>query len=265
MKILLSNDDGVHAPGLTILSHALRRFADVTIVAPLTERSSTGHTLTLDHPLRLVEIGPETYGCSGFPADCVLMGIAHLMKDDRPDVVISGINKGANLGQDIYYSGTVAAAREAAFRGIPAIAVSSAMDFLDPNPPEDYYHTAAQFVVDVLKAGLHQSIGERELLNINVPDAPQADISGISLTELGFRRYSEEIKERRDFKNRNYYWVGGVYSGFEKLEGSDCLAVDQKRISLSLLNASGCQTDKYPIWKGQLQALAPKWGELVTK
>jgi 5'-nucleotidase len=255
MKILLSNDDGVHAPGLTILAHTLRRFADVTIVAPLEERSSTGHTLTLDHPLRIVEIGPSTYGCSGYPADCVLMGVAHLMENSKPDLVISGINKGANLGQDIYYSGTVAAAREAAFRGIKAISVSSAMDFLDPNPPEDFYHTAAQFIAELVQAELHLNIGEREVLNVNVPDAPQDSIQGPVMCGLGFRRYSQDISKRIDFKNRHYYWVGGVYSGFDKVEGTDCHAVDQNKISLTLLNSAGVVADKHPEWEKHLQVL----------
>lgn len=255
MKILLSNDDGVHAPGITILAHTLRAFADVTIVAPLEERSSTGHTITLDHPLRIVEIGPSIFGCSGYPADCVLIGVAHLLKNDPPDLVISGINKGANLGQDIYYSGTVAAAREGAFRGFPSIAVSSAMDFLDPNPPEDYYHTAAQFIADLVKAGVHQHIGEREVLNVNVPDAPIDAVKGLKLSQLGFRRYSQDISERKDFKNRKYYWVGGVYSGFDREEGSDCLAVDEGHISLSLLNPGGVSVDKYPKWENHLAGL----------
>jgi 5'-nucleotidase len=264
MKILLSNDDGVHAPGMTILAHTLRSFAEVTIVAPLTERSSTGHTLTLDHPLRIVEIGPQTYGCSGFPADCVLMGLAHLMKENKPDLVISGINKGANLGQDIYYSGTVAAAREAVFRGVKGIAVSSAMDFLDPNPPEDYYHTAAKFVADLVKSRLFDDLRPRELLNINVPDSPQDSIKGISLTKPGFRQYSEVISARTDFKNRDYYWVGGVYSGFDPNSGSDCHAVDQGEISLSILSPEGVQTDKYPMWKERLSTLA-NWGGTQIK
>lgn len=259
MKILLSNDDGVHAPGMTILAHTLRSFAEVTIVAPLTERSSTGHTLTLDHPLRLVEIGPQTYGCSGFPADCVLMGLAHLMKDQKPDLVISGINKGANLGQDIYYSGTVAAAREAVFRGVKSIAVSSAMDFLDPNPPEDYYHTAAKFVADLVKSRIFEGLQPRQLLNINVPDSPQDAIKGISLTSLGFRQYSEDISARVDFKNKEYFWVGGVYSGFDPNPGSDCHAVDQGEISLSILSPEGVRTDTYPTWKERLSALS-HWG-----
>jgi 5'-nucleotidase len=264
IKILLSNDDGVHAPGMTILAHTLRSFAEVTIVAPLTERSSTGHTLTLDHPLRIVEIGPQTYGCSGFPADCVLMGLAHLMKEDKPDLVISGINKGANLGQDIYYSGTVAAAREAVFRGVKAIAVSSAMDFLDPNPPEDYYYTAAKFVAEIVKTRLYENLKPRELLNINVPDCPNDAIKGISLTSLGFRQYSEDISARRDFKNRDYYWVGGVYSGFDPNTGSDCHAVDQGEISVSILSPVGVQTDTYPMWKEHFSTFS-SWGNVEIK
>lgn len=249
MRILLSNDDGVHAPGLQCLLKTLRTWADVTVVAPLSERSTTGHTLTLDHPLRLVEIGPQVYGCDGYPADCALMGVAHVMKGQKPDVLVSGINRGANLGQDIYYSGTVAAAREACFRGVPSLAVSSAMDFQIDGPQEQHFQTAADFVSDVLKVGLHRELHTSELLNINVPDCARDELRGLAVTKTGFRYYSEEISERKDFKERKYYWVGGVYSGFEKTQGSDCLAVDQNQISLTPLNYLQDGTDRVNTWK----------------
>ena len=146
MNIVLTNDDGVNAPGINILRESLREIANVIVVAPLAERSTTGHTLTLDTTLRLQEISEDVYGCSGFPADCSLMAIGHLFKNQNTkyfgkkiDMVISGINRGANLGQDVFYSGTVAAAREAAFHGIPSIAVSSCMDFRNPDKNDQHY------------------------------------------------------------------------------------------------------------------------------
>lgn len=259
MRILLSNDDGVHAPGIQCLLKTLKTWADVTVVAPLSERSTTGHTLTLDHPLRLVEIGPQIYGCDGYPADCALMGVAHVMKENKPDVVVSGINRGANLGQDIYYSGTVAAAREACFRGVPSLAISSAMDFQVDGPQEQHFQTAADFLSDVLKAGLHQQLSASQVLNINVPDCAQEDLKGLAMTQTGFRYYSEEISERYDFKERKYYWVGGVYSGFEKTEGSDCLAVDRNQISLTLLNYLQGQSDKKDTWKDLILSKLSDW------
>lgn len=241
MKILLSNDDGVYAPGIRIVHKILKTIAEVTIVAPLEERSATGHTLTLDSPLRLVEVEKDIYGCSGFPADCALVGIAHLMRESKPDLVISGINKGANLGQDVFYSGTVAAAREAVFRDIPAIAISSVVDFLSPAPKgedDEHYLTAALFLRDLIRAKGHELLTPLSLLNINVPNLLREKVSGVDLTYPGFRHYSQEILERRDFKGREYYWIGGIYKGFEPLKGSDCQAVEEKKISLSVLNFS---------------------------
>ena len=259
MRILICNDDGVFAPGITVLAHTLRSFADVTVVAPQTERSTTGHTLTLDHPLRVVEVSPQTFGCSGYPADCALLGVAHLMKANKPDLVISGINKGANLGQDIFYSGTVAAAREAAFHNVPSISVSSAMNFAHPNPPEDFYQTAADFIAVLVKAHIWQEFIPREVLNINVPDLAEADIRGVAVTTPGFRHYSEEVSERTDFKGRSYYWIGGVYSGFEKRAGTDCQVVDEAMISVSSLNVLGASPDRNEKWREFFKTI-PGWG-----
>ena len=135
MEILISNDDGVYAEGIKSLRKSLSQIGNVTVVAPLEERSTTGHTLTLDHPLRLIELEKDIYGCSGYPADCALLGVIHLFKEKKgrkPDLVVSGINRGPNLGQDTYYSGTVAAAREAVFHGVPALSVSTASSFGTP-------------------------------------------------------------------------------------------------------------------------------------
>ena len=137
MNILICNDDGVYATGIKKLRDSLKEIANVTVVAPLEERSTTGHTLTLDHPLRIVEIEENVFGCSGYPADCSLLGVAEIMKYQKPDLVVSGINRGANLGQDIFYSGTVAAAREAAFRDIKAIGVSSVIGLGSENEVDE--------------------------------------------------------------------------------------------------------------------------------
>lgn len=259
MRILVTNDDGVHALGLNVLAATLKKFADVTIVAPLSERSTTGHTLTLDHPLRLVKISEGIFGCDGYPADCSLMGIAHVMKENRPDVVISGINRGANLGQDLYYSGTVAAAREATFRGIPSLAVSSSLDLRKLHLTEAHFQVAADFIADFLKEGLHHHINKMELLNINVPDRERSELRGVAVTKTGFRRYSEEISVRQDFKEREYYWVGGVYSGFDAIEGSDCLAVDQNKISITPLNTLEYQADRLVTWEQKIKNSLSSW------
>ena len=180
MNILLTNDDGVHAPGIRILAETLSSIANVIIVAPLEERSTTGHTLTIDHTLRLVELDENVFGCSGFPADCALMGIAHVFKSQgkKIDIVISGINRGANLGQDMFYSGTVAAAREAVFRNIPAIAVSSCMDFRITEKNNLFYYTASNFIKNLVEYKVSEFIPPMTLLNVNVPWKDENEILG---------------------------------------------------------------------------------------
>lgn len=230
MKILLANDDGVNAPGIRALYKELSPHYPTTIIAPLEERSTTGHSLSLDKPLRLERLEDNIYGCSGFPGDCVLMGLGHVLKGDRPEVVVSGINRGANLGQDLYYSGTVAAAREAAFHQVPSIAVSLVFNNVaDPH----LYETAALFIKWCLEAGLHKALPEMTLLNINVPNLEMKDIKGCKLSEIGFRRYSEEIHVRMDARGREYFWIAGHYEGYEKNKDSDCEAVHNGYIAIT--------------------------------
>lgn len=229
MRILLANDDGVNATGIRALYQELKIF-DSTIIAPLEERSTTGHSLSLDKPLRLERLEDNIYGCSGFPADCVLMGIGHLMKGNRPDVVVSGINRGANLGQDLYYSGTIAAAREATFHGIPAIAVSLVFNNVTEN---HLYETAAKVIKMCLDEGLHKHLPPMTLLNVNVPNLPLAELKGAKLTEIGFRKYSEEIHARIDTRDRHYYWIAGLYEGYGDNPNSDCQAVHDGYVSLT--------------------------------
>jgi 5'-nucleotidase len=229
MKLLLANDDGVVAPGIRILFDELKNSFQPTIIAPLEERSTTGHSLSLDKPLRLEKLAPNIYGCSGFPSDCVLMGL-HLMKDSRPEVVISGINRGANLGQDLYYSGTVAAAREAAFHKVPSMAVSLAFNSV---VEEHLYSTAAKVIRIGLEEGLHQHIPPLTLININVPNVEFHKIKGFKLTQIGFRRYTEEIHARIDVRQRDYYWIAGLYEGFEDDPLSDCQAVHDGYVAIT--------------------------------
>ncbi len=235
MNILLTNDDGVHAPGLRILRETLSEIANVIVVAPMQERSTTGHTLTLDQTLRVVEIEKDVFGCSGFPADCSVMGIAHIFKSKglKVDLVISGINRGANLGQDIFYSGTVAAAREAVFHNVPAISVSSCMDFHSTDKNDLFYYTASNFIKTLVQSNISEFIPPMTLLNVNVPWVSEAEISGVRVTKVGLRRYSEDVAERVDFRGRNYYWIGGLYQGYEKYLDSDCHAVEEKLISVA--------------------------------
>lgn len=235
LRILVANDDGVHAPGLHILAQELRKIAEVTVVAPMDEKSTTGHSLTLHKPLRLNEMSKGVYGVSGSPADCVYLGIREVMSE-MPDLVVSGINRGANLGQDIYYSGTVSAAREACMLGIPAIAASLAVNFNKINKESDlHFVSAAKIVRKIILTGVVETLNKHTLLNINVPNLPLSRIQGIRTARQGFRYYSGEILKRKDHRGRDYFWVGGEYKGFQEVDGTDCTLVDRRFATLTPL------------------------------
>jgi 5'-nucleotidase len=230
MRVLLANDDGVMAPGIRSLFKVLSPIHETVMIAPLEERSTTGHSLSLDKPLRLEKLENNIYGCSGFPADCVLMGLGHVMKNNRPEVVVSGINRGANLGQDLYYSGTIAAAREAAFHKVPAIGVSLVFNAVTE---EHLYDVAATVIKWCLEEELHKHCPPLTLLNINVPNIPLANLKGCKLSEVGFRQYSEEIHARIDTRNREYFWIAGLYEGFNTNPHSDCQAVNDGHVAIT--------------------------------
>jgi len=237
MRILLSNDDGVHATGLKALYDELKKLGDVWVVAPLEEKSTTGHSLTIHKPLRMISISPRFYGVSGSPADCVYMGIREVI-GGMPDLVVSGINRGANLGQDVYYSGTVSAAREACILGIPSLAVSLSIDFARaPAESKIHYSSAAKIAVKLLKQirKTKTKMPKHTLLNLNVPDLPLSKIKGMKLARQGFRYYSGSILRRRDHRGKDYYWVGGSYEGYSKDAGTDCMTVESGYASLTPL------------------------------
>jgi len=228
--ILLSNDDGVTARGLLTLRDALAAVAKVVTVAPATQQSAGSHSLTLSRPLRHREIEQDLHSVDGSPADCIYVA---LYREDflarRPTLVVSGINHGYNLGTDIYYSGTVAAAREAALRGIPAIAFSL-------GPKGDFEMAAAEaakIVQRVLAAPSLYGLGRVPLLNVNFP--PGRDYRGIRPSRLGRRVYYDEVDVREDPRGREYYWIGGPGAHHEPIEGSDTEAVDEGWVSVTPL------------------------------
>ncbi len=231
MKVLLSNDDGIQASGINFLNDELSKGHQTTVIAPHKERSSCGHGISLGEPLRVNKIRDNYYECSGFPADCVLIGVGQMMKNELPDLVISGINHGANLGQDRYYSGTMAAAREAAFRGIPSIAVSLVTIGIRD---VEHFDVAAKFIAKIVDRNIQKYIPPMCLLNVNVPNIPEEKIAGVKVCFAGFQQYSEEVVEREDTRGRKYYWVGGTYIGPKQIPGSDCDAVFNNYISLDL-------------------------------
>ncbi|MGH8370050.1 MAG: 5'/3'-nucleotidase SurE, partial [Gammaproteobacteria bacterium] len=214
MKILLSNDDGCHAPGLRCLADALRDIATVTIVAPDRNRSGTSHALTLDRPIRVRHAEPGVVCVDGTPTDCVHLAITGLL-DEEPDMVISGINAGANLGDDVLYSGTVAAAIEGRFLGYPAIAVSLASDM-----PE-HYATAARITRELVQRLLSHPLPADTILNVNVPDQPWERLGATEATRLGHRHRSEPVTRSTDPRGRPIYWVGPPGSEQDAGPGTD--------------------------------------------
>ncbi len=202
--ILVSNDDGVNAPGIRVLASALGEIGDVTVVAPDRERSAASHSLTLQVPLRAQRIDDSTVSVDGTPTDCVMLAINNLL-EKRPDLVVSGINRGPNMGDDLTYSGTVAAAMEGTLLGIPSMAVS-----LDRPGDKPYDYGAAGVVArELATIVLDRGLPEWTLLNVNVPHVPLDEIKGIRITRQGKQIYEELIVEKKDPRGKTYYWIGG--------------------------------------------------------
>ena len=225
--ILVSNDDGVRSEGITTLAEALGRIGTVYVVAPDRERSASGHSLTLTHPLRLEKLGLRTYSVDGTPTDCVNLGVNNVLKGKKVSVLVSGINKGANLGDDITYSGTVSAAMEGTILGIPSIALSVV------TRSKFRFDVASQFAITLVNKVLERGLPDDTLLNVNVPNLPNEQISGVRMTRMGKRFYGDVIIEKKDPRGRKYYWIGGDYLSTEEVPGSDLEAIEEKYISIT--------------------------------
>jgi len=226
MKILISNDDGVLAPGIICLAESLASIADITVVAPDRNRSGASNSLTLDNPIRASKTANGFISVDGTPTDCVHLAITGLLKEE-PDMVVSGINAGANLGDDVLYSGTVAAAMEGRFLGLPAIAVSMV------SADVKYYETAARVVVNMVKHLHRQPLPADTILNINVPDLPWEEIRGIEVTRLGHRHKSAPVIRMTDPRGRDIFWVGPPGEEQDAGPGTDFHAVNNKKVSIT--------------------------------
>ncbi len=228
MRVLLSNDDGVHAAGLAALAVAFGG-DEVWVVAPDREQSASSHAISLHRPLRLHEVGPRRFAVDGTPTDAVYMGLNHVLKGARPDVVVSGVNHGPNLANDVLYSGTVAAAMEAALLGVHAIAVS-----LAGAPPHDFGE-AARFAAALARRVVANPPPAPLLLNVNVPPGP---VRGYRFVRLGRRTYGNEVVEKIDPRGRKYYWIGGEGGATnEDIPGSDCnVAMKDRLVSVTPLH-----------------------------
>jgi 5'-nucleotidase len=224
--ILVTNDDGVHSPGVIALYRAMKDLGDTYIVAPDRERSAAGHSLTMHRPLKAEEIRERVFSINGTPTDCVTLGINKLLPE-KPALVVSGINKGANLGDDITYSGTVSAAVEGTIFGVPSIAFSLIAG------KHYQFETAALFAVRLGAYVLRNSLPYDTLLNVNVPNVPKDEIRGVKLTKQGKRIYDGSIQETFDPRGEKHYWIGGGEPYWERGEDMDIEAVQANFISLT--------------------------------
>ncbi|MEN8720117.1 MAG: 5'/3'-nucleotidase SurE [Oceanococcaceae bacterium] len=230
MHILLANDDGIHAQGIRVLAEHLRTVARVTMVAPDRNRSGASHSLTLGRPLRLTQVGEAEYTVDGTPTDCVHLALTSLLADAAPDLVVSGINHGANMGDDVLYSGTVAAAMEGRFLGLPAIAVSCT----EYNAA--HFASAAAMVVRLIERLDDHPVPAKTVLNVNVPDLPLASIRGFRVTRLGHRHVAEGVIKSTDPRGRPIYWIGPAGEEQDAGDGTDFHAVAQGFASVTPLH-----------------------------
>lgn len=241
MKILLTNDDGIFSEGLAQLYEELSKIAEVWVFAPDRERSASSHSLTLDHPLRATEIKNKWYAISGTPTDCVNLGVLHFMKGNYPDLIVSGINFGINVGDDVTYSGTVSATFEASILGLPGIAISQEMGM-----EVDLKRTArisSKIIISLKKMNL---LNKSTIFNINFPkEKPR----GIRFCHLGKRHYEESIVENVDPRGKKYFWIGGAPIPSEPEKGTDFEALYNFEISITPLHLDLTDYDKLKICK----------------
>ncbi len=245
MHILISNDDGYRAPGIRFLADALEAVARVTVVAPDRDRSGASNSLTLDNPLRARQADNGYTYVEGTPTDCVHLAITGLLEDE-PDMVVSGINAGANLGDDVIYSGTVAAAMEGRFLGFPAIAVSLV------SGQAGHFDTAAKVTLALLERLKSEPVPAETILNVNVPDLPFAELQGWQVTRLGHRHKSEPVIRQTDPRGRPIYWVGPAGSEQDAGPGTDFHAVRNGFVSVTPIHVDLTRYDFLDTVKGSL-------------
>jgi 5'-nucleotidase len=235
MRILITNDDGVHAHGLKVLEEIAGRLGgEVFVVAPENDQSGVAHSLSLNNPMRLREVGPRRFAVQGTPTDCVIMGVRRLLADAPPDLILSGVNRGQNMAEDVTYSGTIAAAMEGALLGVPSIALSQAYGGAGRDKVE--WDCAATLGPEVIKRILAAGVPGGTLINVNFPACPAAKATGFAVTRQG-RRDSElmQIEERHDGRGIPYYWLKFTRGGFEPEVGSDIEAIAAKKVSITPL------------------------------
>ncbi len=240
MKVLITNDDGVHAPGILAVAQKFSEEGEVVVVAPEREKSASGHAITMHKPLRVKrmkelenEINGSIYSINGTPSDCIKLG-AEALINNKPDLVISGINRGANLGTDVLYSGTVSGAMEGAILGYPSLAVSIV------NFEVDDYSVASNYAFYIgkklINATMPGEVLNNLLLNINVPYIPESEIKGMSLTHLGVRKYVDAFEKRVDPRGREYYWMAGNIIDDTSEKNADVTCISENKVSITPIN-----------------------------
>ena len=233
LRILVSNDDGIHAHGLQVLEHIAAELSDdVWVVAPEYEQSGASHSLTLHEPLRMRKVSDKKFAVQGTPADCVMMAIQNILKDEqKPDLMLSGVNRGSNLAEDVTYSGTVAAAMEATLLGIPAIAMSQ----VRKNGQPVHWRAGALHGADIIRRLVATPWPANVLINVNFPDRVHGDIDGIEVTRMGRRKIGDVLNRGIDPRGNPYVWIGTERDEDPSFKGSDLHAVNAGRIAISAL------------------------------
>ena len=226
MHILVTNDDGVSSPGLRTLANAMRKLGTVCVVAPEREQGAVGHSITLHKPLRLSRLEKDVYAVNGTPSDCVVLAVTQLLRT-LPALVVSGINRGVNLGDDVTYSGTVSAALEGTLLGVPSLAISQ------EGTQTFKFRTAAYYAYRIAKTVLERGLPEETFLNVNIPDRLRASIMGVQMTSLSRRRFDSPVVEKVDPRGRKYYWIAGTRVSWERHTHSDYEAVRQGKVSIT--------------------------------
>lgn len=236
MRILVSNDDGIHAPGLEALEDIARALSDdVWVVAPEAEQSGASHSLTLNNPLRIRQLEERKFAVQGTPSDCIILGLKHVLGDVKPDLVLSGVNRGQNMAEDVTYSGTIAAAMEGTLLGIPSIALSQAYDYLDDTPIR--WEVSRQFAPDIIRSLLAEGWPADVLININFPHRAIADIKGPKVAIQGRRHMgSLRVDRRQDPRGNDYFWIGFRKQVGEREGPTDLQAVRDGYIAVTPLH-----------------------------
>ncbi|QQR80480.1 MAG: 5'/3'-nucleotidase SurE [Deltaproteobacteria bacterium] len=228
--ILVSNDDGFRSEGIQALTKAMQGLGQVIVVAPDSEQSAASHALTLHRPLRVYKHSDSIYSVDGTPTDCVTLAIHEILKK-KPDFVVSGINRGANLGDDVHYSGTVSAAVEGALSKIPSVAFS----LVSWGQEKPIFNSAAHYAKKIMKKVIQEGLPRGVTLNVNIPNLPLKQIKGISFAKLGKRNYEEVIFEKIDPRGRKYFWIGGDDRTFDDIPTSDGNMIQKKMVSITPL------------------------------